>query len=221
MTKPGIETARDRWTRGSSRELRFWGKWIAGDGQLPLYVGQRQIPDFIANHVKSPKIRIADLGAGAWSHVGTFLPEIEVEIVASDIHADEYMSFWLTQKARAVVPIEKQDMMALTYPDESFDIVHCSNALDHTVNPFACIAEMKRICKRDGWILLRHQNSVGVGNRYTGLHLWNITPKNDDMLIWSDHEQEQVYLSELLPGMVMSSLPEKPKRLVEWRKPDA
>ena len=219
------ETTQERWTRGSARELRFWGKWIAGDGQLLAYTGANRIPAFIAKHIprqvnlSRPRVRIADLGAGAWSHVGTYLPGIDVEIVASDIFAEEYMANWRSQTAQPLVAIEKQDMTALTYPDDSFDIVHCSNALDHTTNPFAAIAEMKRVCKPGGWILLRHQNSVGLGNHYTGLHLWNITPEDDDLRIWSDHEQEHGYLSALLPGVTMSILSAKPKRLAEWRKP--
>jgi len=215
------EITQERWTRGSARELRFWGKWIAGDGQLLAYTGPNRIPEFIAKHAPRSRARIADLGAGAWSHVGTYLTGVEVEIVASDIFAEEYMTHWSSQPARPLVPIEKQDMTALTYADDSFDIVHCSNALDHTTNPFAAIAEMKRVCKPGGWILLRHQNSVGLSNHYAGLHLWNITPEDDDMRIWSDHEQEHGYLSELLPGVAMSILSAKPKYLAEWRKPSA
>lgn len=62
--------------------------------------------------------------------------------------------------------IEKQDMEKLTYPDDSFEIVTCINALDHTKNPRAAIEEMIRICKPGGFIyidcaLIQHTTSGG------------------------------------------------------------
>ena len=53
------------------------------------------------------------------------------QIVASDLLADEYNEIWKSTNRVILNPVTKQDMEALTYPDNSFDIVHCVNALDH------------------------------------------------------------------------------------------
>jgi ubiquinone/menaquinone biosynthesis C-methylase UbiE len=45
-------------------------------------------------------------------------------------------------------------MEKLTYPDNYFDIVHCSNALDHTHNALPAVKEMIRVCKPGGWIYI-------------------------------------------------------------------
>ena len=44
-------------------------------------------------------------------------------------------------------PVEVQDMEELDYPDRSFDIVICINALDHTKNALRAIAEFARVAE--------------------------------------------------------------------------
>src|SRR3990167_7558181 len=41
--------------------------------------------------------------------------------------------------------VEQQDMEKLTYPDDSFDIVLCINALDHTINAETALKELLRV----------------------------------------------------------------------------
>lgn len=75
--------------------------------------------------------------------------KVNLKIYASDILANEYAK--LTHEVLRT-PIEYQDMENLTYLDESFDVVHCVNALDHTKNAQKALSEMKRICKTGGYI---------------------------------------------------------------------
>lgn len=42
-------------------------------------------------------------------------------------------------------PVEVQDMENLTYPDESFDVVVCINALDHTHDLRKALSELMRV----------------------------------------------------------------------------
>lgn len=79
------------------------------------------------------KFRVADLGAGNG--------ESMIEIVASD--------------KDAIVVSEQQDMEKLTYADDSFDVVHCRNALDHTADAVAAVKEMIRICKPGGRVYIK------------------------------------------------------------------
>jgi len=37
--------------------------------------------------------------------------------------------------------------------DSTYDIITCLEILEHTINPFSAIEELKRICKHDGYIL--------------------------------------------------------------------
>ncbi len=132
-------------------------------GQLPAY--------FEALIGDKEEVRIAELGAGAVNTIGDSWPLVDVEIVASDIFAKEYNEFWEYHGKEPLVPIEYQDMENLTYDDESFDIVHCRNAIDHTPDLYKAISEMKRICKKGGWIYLAH--APGQKTRYGGMHYHN------------------------------------------------
>lgn len=78
------------------------------------------------------KFRIADIGAG---------PTSMVEVVASD--------------KDLIDGVQRQDMEKLTYEDNSFDVVHCRNALDHTKNALAVVKEMIRICRPGGLVYIK------------------------------------------------------------------
>lgn len=129
------------------------------------------------------RVRIADLGAGPLPITGSTWDGVDIEIIASDFSADEYNQMLLDAKITPVIPVENQIMEDLTYPNASFDIVHCVNALDHTENPKKAINEMLRICKPGGWIYLRHFIDEGLNQKYKGLHNWNIS---NDGSVWND-----------------------------------
>ncbi len=52
------------------------------------------------------------------------------------------------------VEFQKQDMLALPIPDESFDIVWAWGTVHHTTDPFKAITELIRVLKPTGSILL-------------------------------------------------------------------
>jgi SAM-dependent methyltransferase len=79
------------------------------------------------------KFRIADLGAGNDISM--------VEVVASDKNAS--------------IAAYQEDMEKLTYANDSFDVVHCRNAVDHTKNALAAVKEMIRVCKPGGWVYIK------------------------------------------------------------------
>lgn len=120
--------------------------------------------------------KIADLGAGPVCTLGGKKAGNKIMIYASDINAQEYNE--LTKGHELLIPIEYQDMENLTYPDEMFDIVHCVNALDHTKDVRKALNEMKRVCKKGGWIYLRH--SPNQKNFLKGEHQWNVSLKGFD-----------------------------------------
>ncbi len=52
------------------------------------------------------------------------------------------------------VQLQKQDMLALPFPDESFDIVWAWGTVHHTTDPLEAITELIRVLKPSGSILL-------------------------------------------------------------------
>lgn len=198
------------------RKLKWKVAKLNHEFQLPSY-----FKEFIG---EKKKIRIADLGAGAISTTGTTWPGVEVEIVASDSLAEEYMELWKQQGYTPLVPIEKQDMEQLTYEDNSFDVVHCVNALDHTVNPLKAIREIQRICKPGGYVYLRHIENEGENESYAGFHQWNITTIGDDARFWSQDDSFILSHVEGWKTQIKTEEPNTPYEMEEsvvitWQKP--
>ena len=120
------------------------------------------------------EVDILDMGSGPFSTVGTVCDGVKINLRACDVLADDYRRICDDSGIRQHVPVERADMEYTGYPPQSFDIVYCENALDHTNRPGFAIYEMLRICRSGGWIILRHMKSVGEHHGYRGMHLWNI-----------------------------------------------
>ncbi len=136
-------------------------------GKETLFNKPGLLPSYFKELIGDKKeVRIAELGSGPVNTIGNEWPGVAVTVIASDILWPEYQKFW--KEKSPIVSIEYQDMEKLTYQDESFDIVHCRNALDHTPNFFKALEEMKRVCKVGGWIYLAH--APGQKTRYGGMH---------------------------------------------------
>lgn len=48
----------------------------------------------------------------------------------------------------------RMDIQDIQYPDESFDVVHCSHVLEHVRDDRRAMREFRRILKPDGWAIL-------------------------------------------------------------------
>lgn len=112
------------------------------------------------------ELKIADIGSGPFSFIGSTLPGVKITVYPSD--KQDFTHFWEIRNQTPYIPVEYQDMEKLTYPDEYFDIVFCHNALDHTKNAKEAVKEMIRVSK--GWVvIICSLNQLDTGY----LHFWN------------------------------------------------
>ena len=155
----------------------------------------KRLVSYLGRYVSNGS-RILDVGSGPFSTIGT-----EADITLCDILAYEYYAMMKRRDIEPVIPVEKQDMANMTYPDESFDLVHCRNALDHMKDPRAALREMARVCKPWGRIHLRHYPNVGESNNYAGSHYWNLVVFEGDCNIWN--REEDFLMSEILPDVAV------------------
>lgn len=102
-------------------------------------------------------LKVADIGGGPVSTL-----ELSIKCPATlEVHSSDKGGY---------EGVEHQDMEKLTYEDESFDIVHCRNALDHTKDARAAVEEMIRICKPGGIVFIK----CWLDQKETGYkHFWN------------------------------------------------
>jgi len=174
-----------RWEKGKGNTVHFYTKklpWKSKQFNRELY-----LPDYFAGMIGDKKeVAIAELGAGMFCTIGSLWKTAKVTVYPSDALADEFSRVLKDNGVVPFIPVEKQDMENLTYPDGFFDIVHCCNALDHCMDPAKALMEMHRVCKPGGYIYLRHFTNVGEHEKYSGLHIWNIDMAGGkDCIIWN------------------------------------
>lgn len=85
-----------------------------------------------------------------------------LNIGSGPVVAGEIPGIEITHADRRNYGVEVQDMEKLIYSDNTFDLVVCINALDHTPDAQAAIKEMIRVSK--GWVyidcaLIQHTTS--------------------------------------------------------------
>ena len=200
-----------RWLRGRNKTLDFWRS------KLPLKTDTFNKPfplvDYFISMIGDKKeVSILDVGSGACATTGSLLDGVIIDLHPCDMLADEFARMYEEAGITPLFPIEKQDMEHLTYSDNSFDIVHCANALDHCIDPFKAICEMVRVCKVGGWVYLKHFVDEGIGKRYTLQHQWNIRKTDHNCLFWN--YERAFMLSEAVKGFKTTEQEELDKMMV-------
>lgn len=189
---------KSKWNKGKNNTLYFYRKKLPWKNKALNC--KRHLPDYFEPMIGDKKeVTIAELGAGMFCTIGSLWKTAKVNIHASDVLADEFNRMLKDAGITPFIPLERQNMENLTYPDKFFDIVYCCNALDHCTDPAKAIKEMYRVLKPGGWIYLKHFVNVGEHLKYAGLHLWNIDLNNSkDCLIWN--QDQRFSLKNLIPG---------------------
>ena len=130
-------------------------------------------PNPLAPHIvkligDKKKVKIADIGAGPLPTIGQLLKGVEVTIHRSD--NQDFKGFWEKHQVTPAFGIEYQNMEQLSYTDNSFDIVHSANALDHTRDALAALKELIRVCKPGGYVyIVCNLDQLDTGHK----HYWN------------------------------------------------
>ena len=75
--------------------------------------------------------------------------------------------------------IKKEDVQALSFKDNSFDIVLCQEVLEHVPNPVKAMKELKRVAKKQLIITIPYEPffTFWRGLYWEKEHFWAITPR--------------------------------------------
>ena len=126
--------------------------------------------DYLIPLVEDKKeIKIVDIGSGPFPRTGQYLEGVNVEVHNCD--KQDFSGFWRDLGEVPLFPIEQHNMERLSYRDDYFDIVHCVNALDHTIDALAALKEMIRVCKPDGWVYI--DCNLDQLTTHRGKHYWD------------------------------------------------
>ncbi|NIT35793.1 MAG: methyltransferase domain-containing protein [candidate division Zixibacteria bacterium] len=126
-------TLATRWREVRSREAGRRGYFFLTPGLYALY------RTFLVSGARHVKGRVLDAGAGygAWRPVLTG----RGDVTAVDFSAGDR-------------PDVAADLKSLPYPDNTFDAVFCSQVLEHEREPAAVLAELRRVSKPGGTLVL-------------------------------------------------------------------
>ena len=190
------------WDEGKEVSIKFYSSKVFRKAEqfnhkhyLPLY--------FDTMIGEKTYVKVADVGAGMFSTIGTMWfngeKQVDIEVFPSDLLADTYNKILKEKNIIPLTPVEKQDMENLTYADNFFDIVHCVNAIDHCTNPARAIYEMVRVCKPGGWVYLRHYTNTATEQAHSGLHQWDIVATYNEKDCLFKGKNEEFLLSKGYP----------------------
>jgi len=139
------------WARQFRRErakaLEYWRRYRYFDEILML--------------IQPGQKRILDVGCG----ISTVLHFLDGERVGIDPLAEWYKQLYAYPDG---IQIRRAAGERIPFPDASFDVVFCSNALDHTTDPAATVAEIYRVLKPSGYFVLTVEIFTHPGPRDAG-----------------------------------------------------
>lgn len=186
------------WAKGVSYEVEFWDRWFSlRGGEWPDDFQARLRSDTVFSYeavddlgLDAPKV--LDVGAGPMTTLGKIYKGSPLSITAVDPLAVIYDV--LADKYKIDRPVKTtqgfaEDLSAIFQPN-SFDVVFCTNALDHSFDPMRGLEEMLLVCNIGGVVALEHQINEAEAEKYQGFHQWNFdTDERGHFIIWNQSQR--------------------------------
>jgi len=117
---------------------------------------------FLLPHL-TPDARLLDVGCGP----GTITADLADRIPQGHVTGLDYAPEIIAQAremigGRANLDFATGDVYALDYPDDTFDIVHAHQVLQHLGDPVRALREMRRIARPGGLVAVRDADFGGM-----------------------------------------------------------
>ena len=183
------------WQERLPDELAFWDAWLASRGSCygcdpdefrarfdPTTPLQENLKALIGIP-PTDTVHLLDVGAGPATSLGSRWSGWRVFTLALDPLAAEYWQLLQTHGLRAPICTTigtGEELSRWGSPmHDKFDLAYSRNALDHSHDPAAAVANMYAAVKPGGVVYLLHHD-YEAGRRYgAGLHQWDFFPDGD------------------------------------------
>lgn len=192
-----------KWLNGLLSEINFWRNYMAtkgaqwSEGWEKAISPDKEFPleDFIPETALGKGYRCVDVGSGPFS-IGRVTDKVKLNFQAVDPLGHVYNTLKKHYKIDDGISIKTGHVELLheLYAENTLDMVHMMNSLDHCFDPLHGLQELLFVCKVGGKIILRHAENEAVNQNYSGLHQWNLSLKNaeNSFVIWRDNNRYDV-----------------------------
>src|SRR5690554_5179627 len=129
--------------------------------------------------------KVLDVGAGPISKVGKVVAGHSIDLTPIDPLAEDYQEILAELGMRPPVPTKKGYGERLTeqFSENSFDLIHARNSIDHCLDPIAVIRNCVRVLKPGCSFYLNHYRNEGIAAGYYGLHQWNFDLRDGQFVV--------------------------------------
>ena len=116
---------------------------------------------------------VLDVACGA-AHASEVVAPVVRQVVGVDLTAD-LLALGAARLCAAGIDnvlLQEENAQALPFVDDSFDLVFCLNSLHHVGDPVRAVAEMVRVCRPDGRVVLSDLIAPSAADRdaFDALH---------------------------------------------------
>lgn len=195
------------WTRNILSEVEFWFcKSRDEAGFIERRYGGDKVLDYPYIQKKvSKNDTVLDVGCGLVSNLGQLTAEQErYHLVPVDPLAyyykkiiDRYSTH--SRKEEMYANFGMFEFLSYDYGTDIADVIFVGNALDHCIDPIKGILECIKVLKKDtGELVLFHFLNEGEKANYGGLHQWNLSVDQGDLIIWNP--KNYININKLLKG---------------------
>ena len=110
--------------------------------------------EYLRKHLVNGK-SVLDVGCGPGNLTADIAELVHPGAVVGVDIAGDVIEVAKAEFASRSISFEVADIYSLNYPDDSFDVVHAHQVLQHLGNPIAALHEMKRVVKKAGLVAVR------------------------------------------------------------------
>jgi ubiquinone/menaquinone biosynthesis C-methylase UbiE len=148
---------------------------------------------------------ILDVGAGE----GFTLQKLKDYHIGEKLEGIEYMdeAIQFAKELHPQVVIKKGDIYKLPYKDNSFDLVICSEVLEHLEDPGKGLEELKRVSKRYCLLSVPNEPFFTIQRFLRGKNVFKLGDHPEHIQHWSSNSFEKFVSSKLKIKTVKTPLP--------------
>ncbi|KAM0096619.1 hypothetical protein ACP6JE_008886 [Aspergillus fumigatus] len=160
---------------GSTERRERIGRWVRGVDEFDVYITDHA-PSVLQTHswrtasnsaaylvpYIKPSMKILDIGCGPGSISIDFARLVpQGHVTAIEYVADPLDAARSLASAHGLTNIDFRvgDIHSLDFPDDTFDIVHVHQVLQHIADPVRALREMRRVAKSDGGIVAARESA--------------------------------------------------------------